>query len=165
MKVFKIISASVLPIFLSANLAFTTLDLPCLTVQYSHNYLVENESISARETEQDPIKRLQGKKEKIQKLFDEGKLTREEAEAKIRQIDEKIKKIEEFNKLPLNKKKEKLIENFRNFTDDMVKKGKITRERADELLKEYESKVNQWDGSGKPPMFKKGRKCPLKKKN
>jgi len=126
---------------------------------------VENESISARETEQDPIKRLQGKKEKIQKLFDEGKLTREEAEAKIRQIDEKIKKIEEFNKLPLNKKKEKLIENFRNFTDDMVKKGKITRERADELLKEYESKVNQWDGSGKPPMFKKGRKCPLKKKN
>lgn len=165
MKVFEIMSASVLPIFLSANLAFTTLDLPRLTVQYSHNYLVENESISARETEQDPIKRLQGKKEKIQKLFDEGKLTREEAEAKIRQIDEKIKKIEEFNKLPLNKKKEKLIENFRNFTDDMVKKGKITRERADELLKEYESKVNQWDGSGKPPMFKKGRKCPLKKKN
>lgn len=164
MKVFRILPVSMVSCLLSANLAFAVLDLPCQLMQDSHYNMVEKENSTCSEKEEDPIKKLQGKKEKIQKLFEEGKLTKEEAEAKIKLIDEKIKKIEEFNKLPLSKKKEKLIENFKNFTDDMVRKGKITQEKAEELVKEYESKVNRWDGNGKPPRLKKGRKCPIKKK-
>lgn len=164
MKVCKILSASVLSLFLSANAAYAALDLPCQLAQNSHGYVMDKEKPSHTVKEQDPIKRLQGKKEKIKKLLDEGKITKEKAEEKLRLIDEKIKKIEEFNKLPLNEKKEKLINSFRTFTNNLVEKGVITKEKAEELLKEYESKVKQWDGSGKPPRFKKGHKCPRKKR-
>lgn len=142
--------------------------MPCWNYPVSRNrtpYVsAVNEKPSVGGKEHDPVKRLQGEKEKIKKLLEEGKITKEEAEERIKLIDEKIKKIEEYNKLPLEKKKEKLIENFRNFTDEMVKKGEITQEKAEELIKEYESKIKQWNGNGMPPILKKGHKCPMKKK-
>lgn len=164
MKVYKILTASVISLCISANAAFAAVDLPFQLSRNSHYYVMEKERISERKKEQDPIKQLQHKKEKIQKLLDQGKLTKEEAQEKIKIIDAKIKKLEEFNKLSLKEKKKKLIKNFKTFTDDMVKKGKITQEKADELLKEYESKVKQWDGNGHPPKFGKGLKKPLNKK-
>ncbi|UZQ84453.1 hypothetical protein ODU73_001465 [Thermoclostridium stercorarium] len=152
----KAISVFLMAVFLSSG---ALSGLPDLTGQPEPASGYQSENIKK---EQDPVTELRAKKEKIKKLLDEGKITREEAEKKIKSIDERIKQIEEFNKLPLEKKKEKLIENFKSFTEKLVKKGIITREKAEELLKDYENKVKQWDGTGKPPGFKKHHKCPVK---
>lgn len=107
------------------------------------------------EQEKDPIARLKDKKAKIQELLQQGKISKEEAEARILLIDVKIRKIGEFNKLPLNDKKERLINNFKAFMNDRVKEGKITQEKANQLILEYTKKVNEWDGSGTPPRMRK----------
>jgi len=104
----------------------------------------------------DPISFLKEKKEDIQKLEKEGKISKEEAERKIKKIDSKIKEIEEFNKLPLEQKREKLIEKFKKVMAEKVKEGKISQEKADELIKEYTKKIQEWDGKGMPKFYHKG---------
>lgn len=106
--------------------------------------------------QKDPIKALESKKEKIQKLLKEGKITKEKADAITAKIDAKIKEIQEFNKLPLKQKKEKLISNFKASIERKVKEGKLSQDKADELIKKFNEKVQKWDGSGYPRFFKKG---------
>jgi len=103
---------------------------------------------------EDPVKALERKKEKIQSLLKEGKISKEKADALISKIDEKIKKIEEFNKLPLEQKKEKLISKFKSYTERKVKEGKLTREKADELIKDFTERIQKWDGKGYPDLGK-----------
>ncbi len=106
----------------------------------------------------DPLKRLQEKREKIQSLLKEGKITKEKADSITSRIDSKIKKIEEFNKLSPEQKKEKLMNDFKERLEKKVKDGRLTRGKADSMLKEFTEKVQKWDGNGYPGFLGKGLK-------
>lgn len=157
---YEVLSAFLLSLLFSSNAFFAAVDLPVQQISGSHCLKEENEKTSGVRKDHDPVRYLQDKKEKIKKLQEEGKINKEEADEKIKKTEEKIKEIEEFRKLPPEKKKKKLIEDFKTYIDGMVEKEIISREKADKLLKEYEEKVKQWDGNGKPPCFKKNHKCP-----
>lgn len=103
----------------------------------------------------DPIKSLKVRKEKIIKLEKEGKISKEEADKKIKKIDSKIKGIEEFNKLTVEQKREKIIEKFKEVMASQVKDGKISQEKANELISEYTKKIQEWDGNGMPKFYYK----------
>lgn len=103
----------------------------------------------------DPIKSLENRKERILKLEKEGKISKEEADIKIKKIDSKIKGIEEFNKLTVEQKREKIIGKFKEVMASQVKEGKISQEKADELISEYTKKIQEWDGNGMPKFFHK----------
>lgn len=102
------------------------------------------------EFSKDPIKALQGRKEKVQSLLKEGKITREKADEITARIDSKIKEIQEFNKLPLQQKKEKLVSDFKALMEKKVNSGKLTREKADTMVREFTEKIEKWDGKGYP---------------
>ncbi|MCX7843572.1 MAG: YckD family protein [Clostridia bacterium] len=102
--------------------------------------------------------KLEEKKKIIQKMVQEGKLTQEEANKKIEQIDARVKEINEFNSLTLEKKKEKLLKEFKDRMDQKVKDGKINQEKADKMLSDFKAKVDKWDGTGNPAFHAKGLK-------
>lgn len=102
------------------------------------------------EFQKDPIKALQNRKEEIQSLQKDGKITKEKADEITARIDAKIKQIEEFNKLTLEQKKAKLIKNCSTRLDRLVKEGKLEQAKADEILKQYTDKISNWDGTGYP---------------
>ncbi|HHW49000.1 MAG TPA: DUF2680 domain-containing protein [Clostridiaceae bacterium] len=104
----------------------------------------------------DPLEALKQKKEKIQSMLKEGKITKEKADEITAKIDKKIKEIEEFNKLSPEQKKANLTDKFKAFIEKRVKKGKLTREEADEMIKKFNEKLQSWDGKGYPDFFKKG---------
>ncbi|HOQ00526.1 hypothetical protein [Acetivibrio clariflavus] len=110
----------------------------------------------------DPIKSLKEKKEAILKLEKEGKISKEKAEKKIKEIDSRIKEFEEFNKLSVEQKRAKLIEKFKGVMAEKVKEGKISQEKADELINEYTKKVQEWDGKGIPRFYHKSRDKKIK---
>ncbi len=104
----------------------------------------------------DPVKALESKKERIQSRLKEGKISKEKADAITARIDAKIKEVNEFNKLTPPQKKAKLINDFKTSMERRVKEGKLTRENADTILKDFTEKVNQWDGNGYPKFHGKG---------
>lgn len=59
-------------------------------------------------------------------------------------------KIEDFNNMTLDQKKQTLINDFTNIVNNQVKNGKITQEKANTLIKNFTDKVNKWDGNGYP---------------
>jgi polyhydroxyalkanoate synthesis regulator phasin len=105
---------------------------------------------------EDPIKALKERKEKVKSLVKEGKISKEKADAINAKIDEKIKRIEEFNKLPVEQKREKLISGFQAFVERKVKEGKLTKEEAEELVKEFTDRIQKWNGKGYPDLRKDG---------
>jgi len=106
--------------------------------------------------EKDPIKELERMKEKVQTLLKEGKITKEEADKINAKIDEKIKKINEFNKLPLEKKKEKLLSDLKARLEEKVKEGEITKDQMNKIMKECEKRIKEWDGNGFPRIYCNG---------
>lgn len=106
-------------------------------------------------SQQDPIKALESKKEKVQAQLKEGKITKEKADAITARLDARISEIKKFNSLTLPQKKAKLISDFKSFTDKRVKDGKLTQEKANELIKKYTEKVEKWDGNGYPKLHGK----------
>jgi hypothetical protein len=104
--------------------------------------------------QQDPVKFLQEKKEKIQTRLKEGKITEEKAKAITAGIDTRIKEIQEFDKLSLQDKKNKLKSNFKAKIESKVKEGKLTQDKAKELEKEFAERVDTWDGTSFPHFFK-----------
>jgi lipoate-protein ligase A len=112
--------------------------------------------INTERRQEDPIKALENKKEQIQSRLKEGKITTEKADAITARIDTKIREIQEFNKLSVPQKKDKLIREFKARMDKKVSEGRLTQDKADELIKNYTEKVNQWDGQGYPKFGKKG---------
>jgi hypothetical protein len=100
--------------------------------------------------QKDPIKALECKKEKVQSLLREGKITKEEAAEITARLDERIAKIKEFNKLTLPEKKAKLMEKHKAFIEMKVKEGTLSREKADAAIKEFNDRISKWDGKGFP---------------
>ncbi|MCX7920874.1 MAG: hypothetical protein N3B21_02440 [Clostridia bacterium] len=110
-------------------------------------------------SQKDPVKALESKKQKIQEKLKEGKITKEQADAINARIDSKLKEIKEFNSLTLQQKRDKLKADFKAKLDKGVKEGKLTQEKADEVIKKFTEKVDKWDGTGYPMFHKKGFKC------
>jgi len=102
------------------------------------------------ETQIDPIQKLRDKKAKVKELLDAGKITKEEADDLNAKIDARIKEIEEFNKLTVEQKREKLKKGFKEKIDKKVKEGKISKKDADEIIKRFNEKIDEWDGTGYP---------------
>ncbi|KRQ87396.1 hypothetical protein ABG79_00734 [Caloramator mitchellensis] len=60
---------------------------------------------------------------------------------------------EKFNNLTLEQKKELIKKHFEEKINLAVKNGRLTQEQADKILKEFQEKLNAWDGKT-PMMFK-----------
>lgn len=105
--------------------------------------------------EHDPIKALEQRKERVKKELEEGKITKQEADEIITKIDGKIEEIQEFKDMPLQQKKDTLIERFKTSIEQKVKSGKLPQDKADQLIKDYTEKINEWDGEGYPHFLKK----------
>lgn len=156
MKVYKILAASALSAILTASATFALPVSSSFPDSLNQAQFVWENAGMNREQVKDPIQRLLVKKAKIEAQLAQGKISKAEAEAKIVLIDAKIKRIQEFNKLPLSEKKERLVIDFKAFVDEKVKEGKLTQEKAKELIAKYTRIVNEWNGSGNPPRMGKG---------
>lgn len=99
----------------------------------------------------DPAKMLEQQKQALQQKVTDGKLTQEDADKRIAELDQKVKEMQEFNSLTLEQKKEKILSNFTTSTNDRVKDGKLTQEQADKMATDFKAKLDQWDGSGMMP--------------
>lgn len=165
MNISRIFLIAAVIISLTANTAFAA---PVTNEPQQNSFTRESgkdlELKHDEEFAKDPIKALQNRKEKIQALLKEGKITKEKADEKIARIDSKIKEIESFNKLTLKQKKEKLIDDCRASVEKRVKEGKLDKAEADTILKNYTEKINKWDGKGYPHFhLKSGKEGKCKK--
>ncbi len=153
----KVFSTAAIIISLTASSAFASAGIK------AHDYLVENSSKEEsgrcdkkdfrqkhEEFQKDPIKALESGKEKVQTLLKEGKISKEKADEITSKIDSKINEIKNFNKLDLKQKKDKLINDCKSHIEKRVKEGKLDKDKADALLKDYTEKINNWDGKGYP---------------
>lgn len=105
--------------------------------------------------EKDPLKRLQDKKENIQKEYKEGKITKEKADELTQKIDKHIARIKEFNSLSLPQKKEHLLAKVKSHIEQDVKDGKITKEDGERILKDFNKDLANWDGKEFPKFMGK----------
>lgn len=109
--------------------------------------------------ERDPLKRLENRKENIQKEYKEGKITKEKADELTQKIDKHIAKIKEFNSLPLPQKKERLSEKVRSHIEREVTDGKITKEEGEKIINDFKKDIESWDGKEPPKFMHKCDKC------
>lgn len=108
--------------------------------------------------EKDPLKRLEGRKENIQKEYKEGKITKEKADELTEKIDKHITKIKEFNSLSLPEKKEQLSKKVKSHVDQEIKDGEITKDEGEKIIKDFNKDLENWDGKGFPEFIGKGNK-------
>lgn len=161
MRTTKILAIVALIMFLTSNAVFAAPDVD-LAKQHQQTDSAEKakkdieKGKDGHKGQQDPVKALENQKKEIQTLLKEGKIDKEKAEKKLARIDARIEEFRKFNSLTLQQKKEMLIGNYRAFTEKKVKDGKMSRDKAAELLKAYTAKVSQWDGSGYPGFVRKG---------
>lgn len=156
MKIAKGLVTAVLVASISATAAFAAPSVLAGTEQQSQADTVKMYSLESARKQLDPIKALEAKKEKVQQMLRDGKITQEKADEITARINFKIKKIEEFNKLRPEEKKAKLISEFNARMSKKVKDGKITQDEANEKIEKFTERINQWDGTGYPPIGKKG---------
>ena len=145
MKVLKLLAFATAMIFLTATTAFA---MPGQETEKGFMF----EKNKCADFDKDPIKALECRKEKVQSMLKEGKITKEEAAEKTARIDAKIAKVKEFNKLTLPQKRARLVEDFKASVDSRVKDGRLTKEKADSMIKEFNDMVAKWDGNGYPRM-------------
>ncbi len=98
--------------------------------------------------QQDPIKALEALKERVEKSLKDGKISQEKADEITIKINTAIEELNKFNSLTLEEKKQQLISDFRAHIDEKVKEGKLTQDKADEIIEKHTKKVNNWDGNG-----------------
>lgn len=108
--------------------------------------------------DKDPLKRLEERKENIQKEYKEGKITKEKADELTEKIDKHIAKIKEFNSLSLPQKKEHLSAKFKSHVERNVQDGKITKEEGEKIIKDFNKELDNWDGKEFPRFMGKGPK-------
>ena len=104
----------------------------------------------------DPIKALEMRKEQVKQQLKEGKITKEKADEIITKIDARIKEIQEFNNMTLQQKRDSLIRRFKTSLEQKVREGKLSQDKANQLIKDYTDKVNNWDGNDYPYFLRKG---------
>ena len=161
MKLSKIIITTAVILNLFSAAAFAAPQSPNSsdnTLQHKSDTIKRNKSGSEKFVDKnsdmknckDPLEILQKKREKVQRLLEEGKISKEKADIITKRIDSRIEEVKEFEKLTPEQKKEKLINRFKESVDRKVKEGKLTEEKAEELYKRFKEKVEKWDGKGYP---------------
>lgn len=167
MNIFKTFLTAVVIIFFTATTAFAAPDPLALNVSTvdteSGQHFKKGYEQKHDEFDKDPIKVLESRKAKIKSLLKEGKIDKETADEKTTRIDLKIKEIQSFNKLSLQQKKDKLINDCRTAVEKRVQEGKLDRTKADTIIKNYTEKINKWDGNGYPQLHHKHFKGKYKK--
>lgn len=103
-----------------------------------------------------PIKELQTLKKEIQKDYKQGNLSKDELDFALTKIDRKLNSIKEFNKLSLEEKKARLIDDFTKAVNINVQGGKISENDMEKIISTFTEQVNSWDGKGYPEFFYKG---------
>ena len=103
----------------------------------------------------DPITVLENRKNEINRLLKEGKISKKKADAIIKRIDTGITEIKKFNKLTLEEKRARLIKDCKDYLDDLVERGEMDREKANQIYEDYAEKINKWDGKGYPRFLRK----------
>lgn len=107
----------------------------------------------------DPAEMLEKQKAALEQRVKDGKLTQEEADKRLAQIEARHKEIQEFNGMTVEQKKEKLLTDFTAATSERVTAGKLTQEEADKAVAEFKTKLEAWDGTGRMPFPGKGIKA------
>ncbi len=122
-----------------------------------HRVNFEKKGISKQEFEKfreelknNPVKALEDRKAKIESAVKEGKLPREKADKMIDHINKTISSVKEFDKLSVTQKKEKLKKDFNAMIEKKIEKGRIDKDKADALIKDFGDKIEKWDGKGYP---------------
>ncbi|MDP4093526.1 MAG: hypothetical protein Q8920_09210 [Bacillota bacterium] len=156
MKITRIVTAVILA------LSFTTISVYAVPDSKSvpksgDNAKIEKKQFREKDFKQfseefakDPIKALQGRKEKVQSMLKDGKISREKADEITARIDSKIRYINEFNKLTVPQKKDLLLKDFKTHIEKKVNEGKLDKEQANTIIKDFSDKVAKWDGNGYP---------------
>lgn len=104
----------------------------------------------------DPAQMLEKQKANLQQRVADGKMTQEEADKAIAQMEQKVKEMQDFNALTPEQKKEKLLNEFTTSTNERVTAGKLTQEKADQAIADFKAKLDKWDGTGNMPFVGKG---------
>ncbi len=110
------------------------------------------------ELKSNPVKALEDRKAKIESAVKEGKLPKEKADKMIEHINKTISSVKEFDKLSVAQKKEKLKKDFNEAIEKKIEKGRIDKDKADALIKDFGNKIDKWDGKGYPQFDFRGPK-------
>ncbi len=159
MKLSKTFSTVIIIVSIAATTAFAAADTS-ISYESKENsgniasHFKDHNEKNFKEFNKDPIKSLENRKEKIQTMLKEGKITKEKADKITAKINTKIKEIQDFEKLTLPQKKEKLINDFKSKLEERVKEGKIDKSQAVAKLKEFSQEVEKWDGKDGFKFFK-----------
>jgi len=108
--------------------------------------------------EKDPLKRLANRKENINKKYKEGKITKEKADELTQKINKHIAKVKEFNSLSLPQKKEHLSAKFKAHIEKQIIDGKIAKGEGEKIIKDFNTKLNNWNGKEFPGFMHKSAK-------
>ena len=64
-----------------------------------------------------------------------------------------LNNLQSFNKLTLQQKKDKLLNDLKVSLAQRVKAGKLTQAQADTQIKAYTDRIAKWDGTGVMPQL------------
>jgi septal ring factor EnvC (AmiA/AmiB activator) len=148
MKSLKVIVVCAIVASLSSTVSFAS---PLNILSNSDQQLINSVQYNKNSKQfKNPIKVLESKKEQIQSELKSGQIAEDKANKIISKINSKIKKIQEFNSLSVQQKKERLISKFEKRINEKVHQKQISKDKADELIKKYTHKINSWNGNGYP---------------
>ncbi|KAA5807991.1 hypothetical protein [Thermoanaerobacterium thermosaccharolyticum] len=147
----KIIATVVISTVLLSSIAFA--DTTIVPSQSSSNVSTSQSAKTSKKA--DPIQLLENLKAKIEEKYSQGKISQNQENNIITKINSAEQKIENFNNMTLDQKKQTLIDYFTTIVNNQVKNGKITQDKANTLIKNFTDKVNKWDGTGYPPVVMK----------
>lgn len=96
---------------------------------------------------------------KINNAVEDGVITQDEANKMLSNLKESLSKWdgntpfkfelnlkEKYDSLSLEKKKEIAKKHFQEKLNNLVQKGKLTKDEANKLLQDFEEKLKNWDG-------------------
>ncbi|ORX22492.1 hypothetical protein BVF91_11240 [Thermoanaerobacterium sp. PSU-2] len=142
----KIIATAVIGTVLLTSIAFA--DTSTSSSQANSNASTSQTVKSNKKF--DPIQALENFKTKIEEKYSQGKISQDQENSILTKINNAEQKIQAFNNMTLDQKKQTLIDDFTNIVNNQVKNGKITQDKANTLIKNFTDKVNKWDGNGYP---------------
>ncbi|WP_434564408.1 hypothetical protein PQ690_09675 [Thermoanaerobacterium thermosaccharolyticum] len=147
----KIIATAVISTVLLSSIAFA--DTTIVPSQSSSNVSTSQSAKTSKKA--DPIQLLENLKAKIEEKYSQGKISQNQENNIITKINSAEQKIENFNNMTLDQKKQTLIDYFTTIVNNQVKNDKITQDKANILIKNFTDNVNKWDGTGYPPVVMK----------
>ncbi len=98
----------------------------------------------------EPVENLEAMQEKISQMLTDGKLTQEQADARLAELETRIAEAKAWAALTLDEKIAKLLAEYEARLEAQVEAGRVSQETADEWLATAKEKIADWDGHGMP---------------